>query len=312
VSFLKIDLLWRILLIICLLVGIFVIFNLYTSFVKSYPIKDLVVDDNMTTFDLVNNLNSMGVSVDYYEFRLIQILFNHGILAGSYEFNNTPTLYQLSSYLDSAQNIVAPNKLSIPEGFNNEKILNRLDTLDLPMYDRNEFEALIADREGYLFPDTYLLEETITAGELFAKISANFEDKTSVFQPPLTSDEVILASIVEREVSDATDRRMVADILLRRLQEGMRLQVDASLDYYLDKASVDITLDELAEDHPYNTYRNNGLPPTAISNPGLDSMIAVREPISNEYWFYLSAPDGKTYYAETFQGHVENKEKYLP
>lgn len=310
-SFLNLNLAKKLSLIAGSLVMLFALYNIYTSFIKTYPIGELSIENNSTSYDLVEDLEEMGISVDFYELRLIQRLFGHGISAGTYQFTNSPTLYQLSGYISDSQFLITPNRLSIPEGFNNEKILNRLDTLNLPRYSRAEFEVLIADKEGYLFPDTYLLKENITASELLSKITNNFNRKTSIFEPLITRDEVILASIVEREVSNTVDRKLVADILLRRLEIGMRLQVDASLDYYLDKASDEITVDELQEDHPYNTYRNYGLPPTAISNPGIDSMQSVREPTPNNYWFYLSAPDGTTYFAETFQQHVENKERYL-
>jgi UPF0755 protein len=92
---------------------------------------------------------------------------------------------------------------------------------------------------------------------------------------------------------------------------GMRLQVDATLDYYLDKPSSEILQSELDEDNPYNTYRNYGLPPTPIANPSIGSLEAARNPQANEYLFYLSAADGTTIFATNFEEHVRNKAIYL-
>ena len=91
----------------------------------------------------------------------------------------------------------------------------------------------------------------------------------------------------------------------------MPLQVDASFLYINGKASLELTRDDLKIDSAYNTYRNKGLPPGPIGNPGLDAIIAAIFPKESPYLYYLHDKNGKVYFSKTFQEHVSNKKKYL-
>lgn len=163
--------------------------------------------------------------------------------------------------------------------------------------------------EGYLFPDTYSFDPEATATDIVAKMRANFERRTQGLT--LTKEDVILASIVEREAQVDADRPMVAGVYLNRLKIGMALQADPTVQY--GKGSWDpITVADYRNVvSPYNTYLNNGLPPTPISNPGLKSLQAVKNPTDHDYYFFIHTSDGSTYYARTGEEHNENKRKYL-
>lgn len=104
----------------------------------------------------------------------------------------------------------------------------------------------------------------------------------------------------------------MADILLRRLEIGMPLQVDSTLNYLTGAKSPALSLEELAIDSPYNTYRYPGLPPSPIGNPGLSSIKAVLNPQPNPYWYFLTDSGGTVHYGRTFDEHKRNKEQYLP
>jgi UPF0755 protein len=91
----------------------------------------------------------------------------------------------------------------------------------------------------------------------------------------------------------------------------MPLQLDAPFLYFMNKASLQLTKNDLLADSPYNTYRHKGLPPTPIASPGLESINAALRPKQNTYLYYLSDPEGKIYYADTFEQHKRNKQKYL-
>ena len=120
-----------------------------------------------------------------------------------------------------------------------------------------------------------------------------------------------MASILEKEAYLTEDKKIIADILWRRLKEEMPLQVDAALQYITDRNTFELTKDDLKIDSPYNTYRYKGLPPTPISNPGLDSIKAAIFVEPNSYWYYLSDKNGKLYYSETFKEHKLKKAEYL-
>ena len=107
------------------------------------------------------------------------------------------------------------------------------------------------------------------------------------------------------------DKRIVSGILWKRINMEMPLQVDAPFAYILGKTSEELTREDLAFDSPYNTYLNTGLPPTPITNPGLESLEAALRPIETPYVFYLTDTEGTVYSAETFEEHVGNKKRYL-
>ncbi len=104
---------------------------------------------------------------------------------------------------------------------------------------------------------------------------------------------------------------MVAGILQNRLTLGMPLQADASVEYILEKPLSELTPEDLKINSPYNTYLNDGLPPTPIGNPGINAILAVLSPTESDYLFYITGDDGKFYYAKTFDEHRVNIAKYL-
>lgn len=170
--------------------------------------------------------------------------------------------------------------------------------------------------EGYLFPDTYRIWEDQLPEGLVRKQLGEFRDRYGSVQidssiAPLKSiDEVvILASIIEKEVRGAEDRKMVAGIFLRRLKEGMPLQSDATLNYVTQSGSSRASREELALDSPYNSYKYRGLPPGPICNPGATALEAVLHPKTSPYRFFLTDKEGKVLYAQTFEEHGRNRQK---
>lgn len=172
--------------------------------------------------------------------------------------------------------------------------------------------------EGYLFPDTYRLFKNSTGRDIIEKMLENFADKYSAEMAAETLKVkrdvhaiVTLASMLEREVSGDRDQRLVADMFYRRLARGMPLQADSTINYITGKRDASARLADLEIVSPYNTYRNKGLPPGPIGNPGLASLQAALSPIENPFWFFLTTPQGEVIYSKTFEEHVKNKLKYL-
>jgi UPF0755 protein len=125
------------------------------------------------------------------------------------------------------------------------------------------------------------------------------------------SDIIIMASILEEEARLTETRKIVAGILWKRIDEGMMLQVDGPFKYINGKGSKDLTVEDLKIDSPYNTYKYTGLPPTPVSNPGLDSIQSAINPTDTQYYYFLTDDDGNMRYAITHDQHVENKNRYL-
>lgn len=172
-----------------------------------------------------------------------------------------------------------------------------------------------ASLEGYLYPDTYQISEKPSAADLARLMLDNFENKL----PPATRDQikkqnktifdvVTMASILEKEVKTADDKKIVAGLLWKRLDARMPLQVDSSLLYF--KAANSGTFDKEVNS-PYNTYKYVGLPVGPICNPGIESIEAAIYPQESKYWYYLSAKDGTTIFSKTYDEHLANKAKYI-
>lgn len=172
--------------------------------------------------------------------------------------------------------------------------------------------------EGHLFPDTYRFKKSAGLEEIVKKLLENFGRK---LKPELRAEisrqgksifEVVtMASLIEAEAREEKDRRLVADILWRRLSIGMPLQVDSSVNYITGEKKAAISSAEQKIDSLYNTYKYPGLPLGPINNPSLSAILAAIYPEKNNDWFFLADKEGKIHYAKDLKEHGENKMRFL-
>ena len=179
-----------------------------------------------------------------------------------------------------------------------------------------------ATMEGFFYPDTYTLPRETGVEELLDIIGRNFTVRlTNEMQNAFTNrgltvlDAVTLASIVEREAVHIEEASAIASVYLNRLAIGMKLDADPTVQYALGFQQTTnswwkspLSLDDLKVDSPYNTYLLAGLPPTPISNPSFEALMAVAYPQSTSYYFFRAACDGSGYhvYAETLEEQIAN------
>lgn len=125
---------------------------------------------------------------------------------------------------------------------------------------------------------------------------------------------LVLASIVEKEVSKFDDRKIVSGIFMNRLKDGMKLQSDATVNFITQSGRSQSKLEDLKIESPYNTYQVTGLPPGPITNPSVDAIKSVVEYQPSDYYFFLTSRDNppKTIFSKTFEEHLQAKRKYLP
>jgi UPF0755 protein len=184
-----------------------------------------------------------------------------------------------------------------------------------------------ASLEGYLFPDTYQVSPDVTAADLIQRMLRTFDQRVAsqmrqqAAARGLTVHQwVTLASIVEREAVIASERPVIASVYLNRLELGMKLDADPTVQYALGYQAQTrswwkrpLLLEDLEVKSPYNTYKNPGLPPGPIANPGLASLRAVVEAPDTDYYYFVAnkqAGDGSHVFARTIEEHQRNIARY--
>jgi UPF0755 protein len=176
-----------------------------------------------------------------------------------------------------------------------------------------------ASLEGYLFPDTYRIFNNAALDDVILKLLDNFDKKISSEmraeikkQNKSIYEIVTMASIIEKEVKTYEDMRIVSGVFWDRIKNGQALESCATLAYILGKNKPQYTQEDTEIDSLYNTYKNRGLTPGPICNPGLNAIKAAIYPEYTDYNYFLSATDdGKTIFSKTYEEHLRNKVKYL-
>ena len=232
--------------------------------------------------------------------------------------NNSFLIAEGETMLEIEENLKEKGLIDASLSLKNWKIEDFLERKYLDIFSEISLDIPL---EGYLFPDSYHLPQGLEEKEILSIFIDNFVEKTEndlffeIKKQKRSFYEILtMASLLEKEVQEVTDKRMVADILWRRLDTNFPLQIDATICYaeFQSFKRCSLTRELFELDSPYNTYLYKGLPPTPINNPGIESIQAALDPISNDYWYYLTDREtGKTIFSETFEQHLESRERYL-
>ena len=230
----------------------------------------------------------------------------------------------LSALLDPSTRVQA--KVTLPEGLRLDETLKRLakDT-ELPLAD---FEKALKDgpalglpdyakknAEGFLYPATYDIPPDAAAPAVLEQLFASYAraaEATGVERTPRPPFElVVIASLVEAEARHAEDFGKVARVVYNRLEQGMALQFDSTVNYALKADKELVTLEDLGTDSPYNTYENTGLPPGPINSPGERALKAAVNPPDGD-WLYFVTVDpesGETKFTGSYQEFLRFKQE---
>ena len=281
--------------------------------------------------EIAKDLEKLKLIRSNYFFRFYVVAsFQHSSLqAGKYNLSPRMSVYQMVKKMASGD--VVKNKVTILEGWDKQDIAKYLE--EKSVCKKDEFFALVKndysaefdflkdkpknlDLEGYLFPDTYEFAEGEACQEVIGAILANFGKKLTpelraeiAKQKKSIFDIVTMASMIEKEVRIMSDKKIVSGILWKRIEIGMPLQLDATINYITGKSDPAARISYTKIDSPYNTYKYYGLPKGPISNPGMNSIMAAIYPTKTAYLYYLS--NGKTYFSATFEEHQTAKALYL-
>lgn len=261
--------------------------------------QDFVVRSGQSTREIAENLQAKGLITSstvftyYAKFRaeLIQI--------GVFQLSPEQNMKEILTLLASTES--SKNTITIPEGWRVTQIDDFLTEKNI--FQKGTLTQIASADEGYLFPDTYQFLPNSKPEDILDEMKNNFEVKTSDLKP--TRENLILASIVEREAKYDQDRAKIAGVYLNRLEKNMKLEADPTIQYAKGSWDKITVADYRNVISPYNTYLNLGLPPGPICNPGLKSIEAVLHPDKNGYLYFFHKTDGHAVFSETLSEHEE-------
>jgi UPF0755 protein len=279
------------------------------------------------TREIANELQKAGVIRAEWQFLAARALNREATLqAGEYRFDRAMTPWQVFNKI--VRGDVFYYELRVPEGSNMFDIAEAVSKLGFIKSDAflavARDPALIRDiapdapsLEGYLFPSTYRLVRSTTAQQVAREMTQQFRKVWNEIGGGSgdVNRTVTLASLVEKETGVPSERPEVASVYANRLKLGMKLDCDPTTIYAAlleGRYRGTIYKSDLESTHPYNTYRNPGLPPGPIANPGLASLKAALKPAETSYLFFVAKPDGSGahIFSENLTAHNEAVRQY--
>ena len=284
-------------------------------------------------YDVLNRLDAEGILSNKL---LIKIKLsidkkNITLKEGIYEINSDVTLDELLKNIQDDSNNVNMVKVTVPEGYSIEEIAQLME--DKQLCSRNEFIEAVKNHylpdfievnekrrynlEGFLYPDTYLIEKGTNANNIIDKMLERFnkaideiEKETDITINNTDIDKLItIASMIEKEASVDVDRPLISSVIYNRLDKKMKLQLDATVLYALGE-HVDVVFNRHIEvDSPYNTYKYSGLPVGPIASPGIECIKAALLPAKTNYLYYILEKDGRHYFTDSYDDFLVKKKE---
>lgn len=290
------------------------------------------------TLNIESGASASSIAQQLYDEGIIKFpsVFKLSARRNNYAASIRPGVIEIKngmSYTDILDLLCSDNrnsrKLIIPEGFEQNQIRDRI--VAEGFCSAEEFDAAVNDNygydflsnlparknrlEGYLYPDTYIISEGATAHDIIDMMLAEFDAQVTdemiskIRELPVsgfTLDDVItMASIIERETDSDTERAKVAGIFYNRLNQNMKLQSCATVQYILGERKSVLSIADTQIDSPYNTYVYSGLPAGPIANPGIDCIKAALEPEDTDYLYFVAGKNGDHIFSKTYEEHLK-------
>ena len=287
--------------------------------------KLIMLKPGWSTRHIATELQANGVIHSWHAFLLYHYLLKpRSLKAGEYKFDSAASALRVHDRL--VRGDVYVHTVVVPEGFNMFDIATAIEAAGLGskqdfLNEAVKQASLIRDLdpdartlEGYLFPDTYGFTRTQSMADIVAVMVRRFRQEAK--QIGLNADVhqiVTLASIVEKETAAPEERPLVAGVYLNRLDKRMALDADPTVIYaalLAGRYQGTIYQSDLKFDSAYNTYKNPGLPPGPIANPGKASLEAAMNPTKSDYLYFVSDNNGHHRFARTLDEHSRNVALY--
>lgn len=316
--------------IIAAVVVLAVIFGAFPFYLYALESPDLhgkvtiSIPKDATAREIGDILESKGVISRSHVFAAA-VSFQHvenKLHSGEYRLDQGLTVGEALSELGSRRQVSAT--VTIPEGYTVHQMAAVFKEAGIAGAGQFEHEAAVygplkfqygplpvkVKGEGFLFADTYNVPLTYTARQICDMM---YNQTNKVLTPEIRQqaaqknmtlhDLITIASMVEKEARFKEDQVPIASVILARLDKGMPLQIDATIQYALGTPRENLTEADTRIDSPYNTYTHSGLPPGPIGAPGMDAIRAVLAASPGEYLFYVARPDGHHVFSKTFEEH---------
>lgn len=293
--------------------------------------KLLHIKPGNTVNQIAYQLSEENIIVDPLVFKLY-LRFRGAtaqVKAGYYRLSSKMTLKQIVNKLIRGE--MASYKLTIPEGVTIENIAQRLakkglkEEKVLAVAKNKEVKFinlatkqradLIYSLEGFLFPDTYQIPYGSSPQDIIEIMLAGFKEQIEPLRPEIKESKynlfeiVTIASLIQAEGKLKKEFPLISSVIYNRLAKGMRLQIDATVQYVLPERKARLLYEDLKENSPYNTYLNSALPPGPINNPGLKAIKAALNPAQTDYLYYVAIGEGKHEFSKTYQEHLKIQQK---
>ena len=280
-----------------------------------------------STHTIAAKLEQARVIRSRYAFELLRLVKGGRLVAGEYRFNHPAPATEVYSRLNRGD--VYSIAITIPEGYNIFDIAQTIAAAGISNRDtllaaeRSE-TGLISDLsphasslEGFLFPDTYKFTRHSTPIQIFTAMVHRFRQVSAQLNLSNSgrsvAETVTLASLVEKEVAQPSERPVVAGVFVNRLSHDIPLATDPSVIYAAlleNRYRGTIYQSDLQAPSPYNTYRHAGLPPGPICNPGVAALKAAIAPAQTEYLYFVADAQGHSRFSATLEEHAKQVQEY--
>ncbi|KKQ90681.1 MAG: hypothetical protein UT15_C0007G0013 [Berkelbacteria bacterium GW2011_GWA1_39_10] len=279
--------------VIILIIGLLIAYFFYLINHKgSGSEKEFIVKSGQSTKTIAQNLQQEGIISSSTAFVMYVRFKNDLIQVGVYKLSSSQNIKEILAILASGK--ASEYLVTIPEGWRVTQIDEYL--AEKKVIQAGELLKIASSFEGYLFPDTY-------------RFLPNSKPE-DIKKEMMDKDNIILASIVEREAKFDDDRAKIAGVYLNRLDKGMKLEADPTIQYAKGSWNPIKVSDYRNTNSLYNTYQYLGLPPGPICNPGLKSIEAVMYPQKGDWLYFFNKEDGHAVFSATLQEHEDNLKKY--
>lgn len=307
---------------------------------KKEVTAEVSLDMYPTVIDVSNELAEKGIIRYPWVFRLYaRLKLDEGeeFVPGTYTASSNQNYDSLINMFLSKTGERRIVTITIPEGYTVDEIIKLFlhegigteegfkDAIENGEYDYEFIRRLDAEPrkagrryrlEGYLFPDTYYFYSDWSETQIINKLLAGFDSKLTkdyynyLDATKLSVDDYItIASIIQREAYFNSDMELVSSVLNNRLNNSKtypKLECDSTVLYAMNEHKVDITDEDLRYDDPYNTYVYDGLPPSAICNPGWSAIYTAMNPAETDFYYFVSRAGGEMLYGRTLAEHKTN------